>query len=280
MDTTFDSDGIVTTDFGASDDFGYAIAVQSDGKILVAGDSNIGGSDDFALTRYNSDGSLDITFGGGDGILTTDFSGNNDTARSIVVQSDGKILLGGQSDNGSNEDFAAARYNSDGTLDTTFGGGDGLVTTDFGGGYDYGKGIAVQSDGKILLGGQSNGSNSDFALVRYNSDGSLDTSFDGDGIVTTDFGGSGDYGRSVAVQSDGKILMGGESDINGNDDFAVVRYNSDGSLDTSFDGDGIVTTNISGNADISRNIAVQSNGKILLAGESSNGTDYDLGLIR
>ncbi|MBN8957313.1 MAG: VCBS repeat-containing protein, partial [Rhizobiales bacterium] len=138
---------------------------------------------------------------------------------------------------GSNTDFALVRYNADGSLDTSFGGGDGKVTTPVGVSYEFGYSVTVQADGKILLGGESlNGSNTDFALVRYNADGSLDTSFGGgDGIVTTPVGGSDDQGYSVTVQADGKIVLGGTSYNGSNYDFALVRYNADGSLDTTFD---------------------------------------------
>ncbi|MCP5093108.1 MAG: hypothetical protein GY949_19525, partial [Gammaproteobacteria bacterium] len=132
-----------------------------------------------ALTRYNSDGTLDTSFGGGDGIVTTAIGSSQDYSQSVTMQSDGKILVGGYSFNGSSYEFTLTRYNTDGTLDTGFGGGDGIATTDIGSGNDYGQSVTVQSDGKILVGGYShNGSNNDFALVRYNSDGTLDTSFD------------------------------------------------------------------------------------------------------
>jgi uncharacterized delta-60 repeat protein len=129
-----------------------------------------------------------------------------------------------------------------GDLDITFD-GDGKVTTDFGSNlYDRANSIAIQSDGKIVVAGESsNGSNPDFALARYNSDGSLDTAFDGDGKVTTAVGSFDDYANSVAIQSDGKIVVAGSSYNGSNTHFALSRYNSDGSLDTTFDGDGKVT---------------------------------------
>ncbi|TAN65962.1 MAG: hypothetical protein EPN17_15030 [Methylobacter sp.] len=248
LDTGFDGDGKITTDSGS----GNSVTVQADGKILLGGSGN-----DFALVRYNSDGSLDTGFDK-DGKVTTNLGGTADVGQSVAVQADGKIILGGLSTNYSSYfDFALVRYNSDGSLDTSFD-RDGKVTTDMKG---YGHSVSVQADGKILLCGYSyNGV--DFALVRYNSDGSLDTGFDGDGKVTTDLGGT-DYGSSVAVQADGKILLGGYSYNNVNGDIALVRYNSDGSLDTSFGGDGKVTTDLGGEAN---SVVVQADGKILLAG--------------
>ncbi|MCP4967191.1 MAG: hypothetical protein GY926_18420, partial [bacterium] len=145
----------------------------------VCGISHNGSNYDSALTRYNSDGTLDTSFGGGDGIVTTAIGSSQDYGQSVTVQSDGKILIGGYSFNGSSYEFTLTRYNADGMLDTGFGGGDGIATTDIGSGNDYGRSVTVQSDGKILVGGYShNGSNNDFALVRYNSDGTLDTDFD------------------------------------------------------------------------------------------------------
>ena len=241
LDTSFDSDGKVTTEVGSTDDFARSVAIQSDGKIVAAGFSSNGSDWDFALVRYNTDGSLDTSFDS-DGKVTTAIGSGDDHAVSVAIQSDGKIVAAGYS-NGSNWDFALVRYNTDGSLDTNFD-SDGKVTTAIGGGADYAVSVAIQSDGKIVAAGYSNGSNFDFALVRYNTDGSLDTSFDSDGKVTTDFGSGSDYGSSVTIQSDGKIVAAGGSSNGSNRDFALVRYNTDGSLDTSFDSDGKVTTAI------------------------------------
>jgi uncharacterized delta-60 repeat protein len=258
LDSSF---GGVITDFGGGSDYGYSVTLQKDGKILVAGTGN----GNFALARYNTDGSLDSSFDG-DGKVTTDFSGNG---QSVTVQIDGKILVAGTS--GSN--FAVARYNTNGSLDTSFD-GDGKVTTDFGG-SDYGYSITMQTNGKILVAG-TNGYDS--AVARYNTDGNLDTSFDGDGKVTTDFSGGywdgGDYGYSVTIQTDGKILVAGVSRHDfGNNYFAVVRYNADGSLDTSFGGDGEVT-DFDSYDDYGYSVTVQTDGKILVAG--GNGSDFIL----
>ncbi|MEX2173577.1 MAG: SBBP repeat-containing protein [Pirellulaceae bacterium] len=280
LDTSFDGDGWLTTDFGKSDT-AQSVAVQADGKIVAAGTSrtNLGGSDDYALARYNSDGSLDTSFDG-DGKVTTDFAGSTDVVFSIAVQADGKIVAAGRSDQGgstgSNFDFALARYNSDGTLDTGFH-NDGKVTTDFVGLSDVAHSVAVQADGKIVAAGNTNqGSTStglDFALARYNSDGTLDTSFDSDGKVTTNFGSLEDHARSMAVQANGKIVVAGYSyqgSTTGHD-FALARYNSDGALDAGFDGDGKVTTDFS-LTDQAHSVAVQADGKIVAAGYSYQGS--------
>lgn len=275
LDTTFGGDGILTTAVGTSTDNGNSVTVQADGKILVAGSSNI--PYDFALVRYNSDGSLDTTFSA-DGKVTTSIGGF-DSARSVTVQADGKILVAGYSDNGINYDFAIIRYNSDGSLDATFG-STGVVTTAIGANYEAAQSVTVQADGKILVSGYSKNTSDDFALVRYNSDGSLDTSFGGDGIILTTIGTGSDIGYSVAVQSDGKIVVGGVSNNGSNTDFAMVRYNSDGSLDTTFSSDGKVTTAIGTGSDVGYSVAIQADGKILLTGYSINGSNSDFAVVR
>ncbi|MCB9917355.1 MAG: LEPR-XLL domain-containing protein [Planctomycetes bacterium] len=284
LDTSFGSGGTVTTDVGGGYDTGYSITVQDDGKIVVGGYSHNGTDYDYALTRYNADGSLDTGFGGGDGIVTTAIGTSNDYGRSVAVQDDGKILVAGYSDAGGNSYvFSVARYNVDGSLDTGFGGGDGIVTTDIGSGSDYGLSLSVQADGKILIAGYSNdGATNDMALIRYNADGSLDSGFGGgDGIVTTAVGAGSDVGTSVTVQADGKILVAGYASNGTDNDFALTRYNADGSLDTGFGGgDGIVTTAVGAGSDAGYSVVVQDDGKILVGGYSHNGSDNDFALTR
>ena len=194
-DLGFGSSGKVTTDFSNGVDRANAIALQNDGRIVVAGSTltNISTQHDFALARYNSDGSLDSSFATG-GKGKTDFFGLGDEAFAIALQNDGKIIAAGISGLGtsdvvgeSNPDFALARYNSDGSLDPAFGNG-GKVTTDFGGFKDQVFAVAIQSDGKILAVGSAAFSNR-FGLARYNTDGSLDTGFGTGGKVSTEFGG-------------------------------------------------------------------------------------------
>ena len=200
-------------------------------------------------------------------------------AFALAIQSDGKIVAAGKSSNGSTHDFALVRYNTNGSLDTSFGTG-GIVTTLVGiSGGAYALGL--QSDGKIVAAGSSsNGSNYDFALVRYNADGSLDTSFGTGGIVTTTVGSSDDYASTLGIQSDGKIVAAGYSYNGSNYDFALVRYNTNGSFDTSFGTGGIVTTPVGSSDDYARTLGIQSDGKIVAAGYSSNGSTYDFALVR
>jgi uncharacterized delta-60 repeat protein len=275
LDNGFGSGGKVTTAIGSGHDTGQSVAVQADGKLVVAGISWNGSNDDFAVVRYHSNGTLDTSFNG-TGKVTTNFGSSYDFGRSVVVQADGKIVVAGTSNNGSINDFALVRYNTNGSLDTSFGNG-GKVTTDFGGSQDAGLSVVVQADGKLVVAGYSG---YDFALVRYNTNGSLDTGFGGTGKVTTDFGSSQDEGHSVVVQSDGKLVVAGTSNTGGNYDFALVCYNADGSLDTSFGNGGKVTTAIGSSYDVGQSVAVQTDRKIVVAGYSWNGSNTDFALVR
>lgn len=278
LDTTFGTGGKVTTDFSAAFDAATAVAIQGDGKILVAGQADSGASN-FGLARYLSTGALDSSFGTG-GKVTT-LLGLSSVANAMALQPDGKIVLAGWSSNGSNTDFAVARYRSDGTLDPAFGAG-GKVITPIGTSDDVARAIALQADGKILVGGyRYASSNHDFALVRYNPDGSLDTDFGTGGKVTTSFGTANDVGTGLAVQSDSKIILGGyyRSASNG-DDFAIARYNTDGSLDSTFGSGGKVTTTFTSGNDASTAVLLQPDGKILAAGLAQVSGNNDFAVAR
>ena len=353
------------------------MALQADGKIVAVGSTDAG-TVDFALARYNPNGSLDTSFSG-DGKQTTDFGGRRRRRAAVALQADGKIVVvgavGGQDRatsrspattrtarstraspatasrrptsaarrrrtawrsrptarsssvgtgvDGIDGDFALARYNPNGSLDTSFS-GDGKQTTDFGRLRRPANGVALQADGKIVVAGPRRRQRRDFALARYNADGTLDTSFSGDGKQTTDFGGSDDAGDGVALQADGKIVAVGGADaapaattspspattptarstraspatasrrptsVRGRrrgerrgdpgerqdrrgrprdggatgSDFALARYNPDGSLDTTFSGDGKRTTNFGGD-DAANGVALQADGKIVAVG--------------
>jgi uncharacterized delta-60 repeat protein len=260
LDSTFNGTGKVTTPIGATYDAAFALAVQADGKLVAAGYSQNGTNDDFAVVRYNTNGSLDSTFNG-TGKVTTPIGTSTDVARALAVQPDGKLVAAGYSHNGSNDDFAVVRYNTDGTLDTTFN-GTGKVTTPIGSFGGDARALAVQADGKLVAaGGSYNGSNFDFAVVRYNTNGSLDTTFNGTGKVTTPIGAANDVAYALVVQADGKLVAVGYS-VNGTtDDFAVVRYTTDGQVDTIYP-PGVVT-----NSDLfATGLAQQSDGKLLVSG--------------
>ncbi|MEW6357667.1 MAG: choice-of-anchor D domain-containing protein [Planctomycetota bacterium] len=278
LDLTFGIGGLVTTDFAGANDQGWDMAIQPDGKIIVAGHAITGGNRDFALARYNADGTLDATFGTG-GKVTTNFPAAWDEARAIALQPDGKIVAGGDVVLG-NRDFALVRYNADGSLDTTFGTG-GKVSTDFGSGDDGIMALAVQSDGKIVAVGYGNDAGKfKPAVARYNSDGTLDTTFDGDGkVVTAIYGLGNDWGNAMALQEDGKIVVVGGAWSGAGDHFFVVRYNTDGSLDTSFSDDGKVITVPDTNA-VARAVAIEPNGMIVVGGGASPGGPANFALAR
>jgi uncharacterized delta-60 repeat protein len=261
LDTSFGVGGKVTTAIGSSS-HASGVAVQADGKIVAAGGATGASTGSaFAVTRYNADGSPDTSFGG-DGQVTTTI-GSSAGASDLVLQPDGKIVLAGSAQEG----FALARYNPDGSLDPSFG-GDGTVTTPIGAATS----LALQPDGKLVAAGVSGsgtGSNRDFALARYNTDGSLDTSFDGDGTVTTAIGSGEDHASALALQPDGKIVAAGWTD-NGNYDFALVRYNPNGSLDPSFGAGGKVTTALGPNHDLIDALVRQPDGTLVAGGLSES----------
>ncbi|MER7197849.1 calcium-binding protein [Streptomyces sp. CB01635] len=256
-------DGRVFTDFGSPDE-ARDVAVQPDGKIVALGTS--GG--EAALARYNADGTPDTSFGGGDGKVTTDPAPESlqegGDARALALQPDGKIVVGGQVGT-TRFDFVLLRYNANGTLDTSFS-GDGIERTDFGD-YEAVEGLAVQPDGRIVAAGGSSGR---FALARYNVNGSLDTTFGNAGRVLTSGGGGA---QDVVLQPDGRIVVPGSNGPGG--DFAVLRYNTNGSLDSGFGAGGLVTTDFGG-SDQARGVALQPDGKIVAAGQGGPNTDFAL----
>jgi uncharacterized delta-60 repeat protein len=358
LDPAFGSSGKVTTNFFGSDDFASGVAIQPDGKIVVAGGTVVSDLEaDFALTRYNSDGSLDQTFGTG-GKVTTDFFGDIDLALGVIIQpSDGKIIAVGTSVKPAGDHYdtfySLARYQTNGTLDSTFGTG-GKVTTDvlnmninqsssvvfvqgatsikiqpdnkivvagglvdveaapgvtpaqlgnfglarynvngtldssfgvagkrgygfFNSGNDTATSLALQADGKIVAAGYATHNtgnlDEDFACVRFTADGTLDSSFGTNGAFVTDFAGRNDEANALAIQLDGKIILGGVADrtaVGGTIDMAVNRYNVDGSLDSSFGSGGKALVDYAGTTDVAFALALQNDGKIVLAGGAGN----------
>ncbi|MEO8574949.1 MAG: hypothetical protein ABI481_13375, partial [Pyrinomonadaceae bacterium] len=278
LDTTFNSTGKVTVDIAAGNDGGRAVAIQADGKIVVAGDC-IAANSDVCLVRINPNGSLDTTFDG-DGKVTTPIGTLNDFATAISVLDDGKILVAGR------YQFSVSvilgfliRYNTNGSVDTTFGGGDGWSQVLM----EQVTSMAVQSDGKIIVaGGQTSGvADGQSRQHRFNADGSTDTTF-GNGIagqgtnaITYDtFSGTDHDSRAIALQPDGKIIVGG-CRASGSCIYGLARLNSNGSLDTTFDTDGRVTTAGLGAIE---ELRIQPDGKILAIGtvsEDFNVTRYN-----
>jgi uncharacterized delta-60 repeat protein len=241
--------GRVRTDFAGASDSAEGVVEQPDGKLVVAGSSGA----QFAFARYNGDASLDSTFNG-DGKAVISFGAGFGGANAVAMQPDGRIVAAGEASGPTSNDLALARLDPSGSLDTTFGGG--VVLTDLSGAEDVGTSLAVQADGKIIAAGIAHPSG-DVLLARYDANGSLDASFDGDGKVTTTLPCCAIWPR-LAIQSDGKILVAAGSQL--------IRYNADGSLDSGFGTDGRVSTT----TNRSDAVAVQSDGKIVLAGIPRN----------
>jgi len=264
IDSTFSFDGRVDKHIGSVNVIN-ALAIQQDGKIIAAGYAD----DDIAVLRYNPDGTLDNTFNNGS--VTINVLGV-DKANAVAVQSDGKILIAGYSNS---VDFTLIRLNSNGTFDNTFG-INGITITDFGG-TDICRAMALQSDGKIVLAGYSNAaSTNDFALARYNTDGSADNSFGNYGKVLTDFNNGGDGANSVIIEPDGKLITSGYMHTSGGSDayFTVVKYNTNGTLDNTFGTGGKYYNYWGGRDDVANSVVLQPDGKILVGGYSEYTYQY------
>jgi uncharacterized delta-60 repeat protein len=281
LDPTFGRVGFTTTSITTGLDHAHGIVRQSDGKIVLAGNRNEESGSGITLIRYNPNGSLDTTFGT-NGII----QGETGQANAVALQPDGKIVITGRIGTLQGTFFAVLRYNTNGTLDTSFS-GDGVLTTSD---LITGNAIAIQPDGKIVVAGTliTVGSD-DFAVVRINTDGTLDTTFDGDGKLSTAVGdpsvnNGNDAAKAVAIQSDGKIVVGGYSPfINTSRDFSLVRYNPNGSLDSTFDGDGILHTPFDNSAqnESLQAITLDANGKIVAVGTADTAVaEQSFALIR
>jgi uncharacterized delta-60 repeat protein len=281
-DNSFNSNGKALAsfyyDFGngpeiTGQDYGAAIVVQADGKVIVAGRTYNGLNEDLGLIRYNSNGTLDNTFDV-DGYVNTGFGASdiNDHERitALALQPDGKILaVGTTASVSSTADYAIVRYKPDGTLDSSFG-TNGHVFVDFGD-TDEATCVAIQNDGKILVAGFSvNGTDTDFSLARLNTDGSLDNSFDGDGRMISVISPRIDYLTSMVLQPDGKIVVGGQTNLDFVGEFVLARFNDNGTPDNSFDGDGKAVLSVGPSSETITGLALQPDGKIVAAGYGYN----------
>jgi uncharacterized delta-60 repeat protein len=279
VDSTFGNGGTVMTNINNDYDAAYALALQSDGKIVAAGKRGIQFNPteqrkgNVALARYNPDGSLDTTFGNGGKVVNDFGQGLESYAMDVIIQSDGRIIIAGESAYA----FLVARYNSNGTLDTTFGNG-GFREINFGNlSWDHGRDVLLQADGKIIVVGTAeiNSPYDSFAVARFNPDGSLDQSFGNGGkFVMIDVGDL----EAGALQSDGKLIALGDDSSS----FKLLRFNLDGSLDSTFGSGGIVTTTFNGSgATAGSDLVFQADGKLLAGGFTSsdiyfNNSDFAL----
>ncbi len=275
LDTTFNApSGVVTYDGANGEDWGQGVAIQPDGKIVVVGETYSGNYLEILVLRYNTDGTLDNTFGSNGVVTSYQGTGDNDDAvGGVAIQADGKMLVAGSYGSESGGNVMVLRYNGDGSPDDTFG-SNGVVT------YPNGaaQAVAIQQDGKIVIEGMTsintNSHNYDTALsLRFNSDGTLDTSFGSNGVVTYNPIGTHQIViYAAAIQQDGKIVVAGYQDSVS----LILRYNPDGTLDTNFGTNGVLFDNDGGivsaaNAASADAVAVQSDGKIIAAGGGANG---------
>ena len=251
IDTSFDSDGTVTT--YETNGAAASMALYSDGRIVVAGYYLENFVESFCLVRYLPDGRPDSTFDF-DGLAITTTYPYDCEARSVAIQQDGKIVAAGSGD----DQIDVIRYNEDGSLDATFG-NLGIVTMP----GDQGRAVAIQPDGKIVVAGTFNdGTTYRFFLIRLLDNGDLDTTFDGDGLVISEPG----FVSNMIMEPDGKIIVTGPVSY----DFGLMRFLTDGSVDSTFGIDGIVLTDFDGNNDYPSSIVRQPDGKVVAYGRTTD----------
>ncbi|MGO4776184.1 delta-60 repeat domain-containing protein, partial [Lysobacter sp. 2RAB21] len=280
LDTSFNGTGkVTTTPSGSCSGQARALALQADGKIVVAGTScpNFTSTRNFTIYRYNTDGSLDTGFGSS-GKATVNFYAGASEAYAVAVQGS-SIWVAGYAGSG----FALARLTSGGTLDYSFGSGTGTVTSAVGTSSAFANSLAIQADGKPVLAGYASSGGTVFALTRYTISGALDTTFGTGGKVLTNVGGNSSIATSLAIQSDGNIVAAGyaKSTSAGFYRFAAVRYTSAGALDSYFgSGTGKVLTAIGSGDAIGSDVAIDANGGIIVGGYSNAGSYRQLTLNR
>jgi len=280
LDPHFGTGGVGLADFGGSDQ-AFTMAVQNDGKVLMAGRGYNQDDADFAVARFNSDGSLDTSFGTG-GMVLVDMGSMNETAYALAVQTNGKIVVVGQADGGvSTYDFGITRLNGDGSLDTGFG-TNGKKLVDFAGGYDIAYGVVVHASGKITVAGTASDPDFHFrfGMVQLNANGSLDSNFGVNGLVMTEFSEVVDPQTTKSFETEpftimagggGSVILGGYAyDLDtATTNLALARYNSDGSLDTSFGDGGKVMTDLGADDEGIHAMTMDADGNIIVAGNGN-----------
>jgi len=271
LDASFGSEGIVITTFSGVNDVARAVALQPDGRVVVAG----GSANAFALARFRASGAVDGSFGFG-GQVTTNV-GRTAQANALVVQPDGKLVAAGVTDNGTGGQFVLVRYMPNGALDETFGSG-GAVTTAIGS-DDAARALVLEPNGRLVAAGVTRrGGASNFALVRYLPDGTLDAGFGPGGVVTTDLSGD-DAATHLVLEPDGKLVAAGVSRRGGAGDFALVRYNRDGTLDGTFGAGGATTTDFGGD-DVATGLLLTPAGDVVAVGSTTAGTGGSFALAQ
>jgi uncharacterized delta-60 repeat protein len=278
LDTAFGSSGKATANFASTSNYGVAFEViQPDGKIVALGQTK-----DYTqtqLARFNADGSLDANFGQS-GMVT----GPVPDPFALLLQADGKLLVVGAVYGSYGGGLELARYNVDGTLDGSFGSGGVVISSAIGTGLAGAIYPASSTNyGKFVVMGAATGNGSSLEIARFNADGSVDTNFGNAGEVTApaaQITANIAATEGIAIQSDGRIVVSGHGSSGTGSAFATARYNADGSPDSTFGSGGIVKTSISTTASNSSAVALQADGKIVVAGDASNGTKYNFALAR
>ncbi|WP_075086540.1 tandem-95 repeat protein [Mariniblastus fucicola] len=280
LDATFGTDGTVITSVNTNNETINRMALQSDGKIIVVGGYRSGSTTDAIILRYTADGALDTTFNG-DGMQEVQFVSNaNDWFEDVVIQPDGKIVAVGYANYGGQDQMIAARFETNGTLDASFGtGGQVVLPVDVA--DEQASAVALQSDGKlILVGSSNNGADSDFAIRRLDVDGSLDTSFGNLGVVGIDISLSQDNGNALVIGGNDEIFVGGTSDASGNGDSVVIKLGADGNLDATFGTGGVASAAAGNPSETVSDLAIQDDGKVVAVGAAYNGSNNDVSVIR
>lgn len=277
LDTTFNGTGIATLDFFGAFDQANAVVIQSTGKIVVVGsasDATISFTN-FAIARFNTNGTLDTTFGDPltPGKRVTNVLGDAEAFGAAVQTDDSIVAVGRTTDLTNPNVFGVVRFTAGGALDGTFGSG-GIVTTNFNSNNDQAFGVAIDGANNVVVVGESfvTGSNYDIAVARYTSTGTLDATFGTGGKTTTAITTGNDFGNSVTVQSDGKVIVAGTTGPVATSDFAVVRYTVTGLLDSTFGTGGVKTVDFASGQDsvgAGKSVALQTDGKIVVVGQAS-----------
>ncbi len=278
-DTGFGTNGIVTMNTGSGFwENIYAATLDEDGRIIVAGGRSGGGNSEIFIARFHANGQLDTTFAAG-GFVTLS-GGNGQWAEAVTTDNDGRIVVAGRR-NGSNNDVIVARFLVNGELDMSFN-GSGFRVQDIAGYNDQAYAVEIDSNDRIVVAGYAeNASGRDVLAMRLLDDGSLDTSFDTDGIVTDDLGGGWDVARDLAIDAAGRLVITGDGQFGGNTDLFVLRLDTAGVRDNSFDTDGLVSLDINGHWDSGSQVRIDGNGSIVVFVNSDSGpSQYDFTVVR
>jgi uncharacterized delta-60 repeat protein len=281
LDATFGMGGVVTTPLSPQSDNDQAqgLALQGDGRIVVAGTVRTNARRDLLVARYTTSGVVDTTFSG-DGIVRLDLGADKDEdGYAVALDADGRILVAGSAAPGASSDFLVARFTSAGALDASFGDG-GVVTIDFSSRTDVARALAPLPDGRILVVGESTTNDSGFfALARLDEDGELDDSFGTAGRVLTAIGDRA-LARAVTLHPRGRFTVAGRVRLTANFDFAAAQYRKDGNLDPTFGTAGATVVPVGNRNDEANAVALQGAGAVVLAGTARTGSNADFGLVR